>query len=458
MKHLGKNFIVLLLVVVLMGNIVSQTAVSVTSQAAVVTRYYIYLDDTECEVTKQEYEWIYSNQNNEGNLKQCLRTVLGDRMPASFSIVSGKVVTADDSVFSKLDPSVVNQPYDSNDFVIQNGVLVSYKGVATVVEVPDTVTEIASLAFYNNSKVKVVIVPSSVKHIGKYAIANCSSLKYVVIPKETESLGKQIVYKCSKFTNFVAPKDSKAYQYAKDGNQIVVTTPNTQFEYKQIFLLAGDKEKLPLLNNLNNVKWKSSKKSVASVSSSGSITAKKKGTATVTATVGGTKYSCKVTVYPKTVKKRVNQIVKSVIRGKMSNYEKIKAVHNWMIRNVKYDYDGLMSGKLPKISHTAKGALLKKVAVCDGYAYAFQMVMKKIGVPCRFVVGRSDGVGHAWNMVKLSGKWYHVDVTFDDPIVNGSNKNKTPYYTFFLKSSSVMKKTHTWKKSKYPKCTSKKYN
>jgi len=142
----------------------------------------------------------------------------------------------------------------------------------------------------------------------------------------------------------------------------------------------------------------------------------------------------------------------------MTNYQKVQAVHNWMIRNVKYDYYSLKRGYVPSVSHTAKGALLKKVAVCDGYSRAFQMVMRKLKIPCRFVTGSSGSVGHAWNMVKLSGKWYHIDVTFDDPIINGTNTNKKPYYTYFLKSSSVMKKTHHFTASKYPKCNSKKYD
>ena len=86
------------------------------------------------------------------------------------------------------------------------------------------------------------------------------------------------------------------------------------------------------------------------------------------------------------------------------------------------------------------------------------MVIRKLKIPCRFVTGSSGSVGHAWNMVKLSGKWYHIDVTFDDPIINGTNTNKKPYYTYFLKSSSVMKKTHHFTASKYPKCNSKKYD
>lgn len=44
----------------------------------------------------------------------------------------------------------------------------------------------------------------------------------------------------------------------------------------------------------------------------------------------------------------------------MTNYQKVQAVHNWMIRNVKYDYYSLKRGYVPSVSHTAKGALLKK--------------------------------------------------------------------------------------------------
>ena len=197
---------------------------------------------------------------------------------------------------------------------------------------------------------------------------------------------------------------------------------------------------------------------MAKVSSSGKVKAKKTGKATITATANGKKYKYKVTVLKKTEKNRVKQIIKVSVKKDMTKYEKIKAVHNWFIKNVKYDYYHYLSGNVPMVSHTAKGALLKKVAVCDGYAYAFQKVMKKLGIGCKFVVGTGGGGGHAWNMVKTGGKWYHVDVTFDDPIVNRSNANTTPYYTYFMKSSSVMKKTHSWKTSQYPKCTSKKYD
>ena len=94
-------------------------------------------------------------------------------------------------------------------------------------------------------------------------------------------------------------------------------------------------------------------------------------------------------------------------------------------------YYSLKRGYVPSVSHKA---LLKKVAVCDGYSHAFQMVMRKLKIPCRFVTGSSGSVGHAWNMVKLSGKWYHIDVTFDRPDYqwhkNASTKNRI-IHTFF---------------------------
>ena len=460
MIRLKKIGMVLLLLISLAGGMIGNTGYPLTSQAAEVKRYYIYLDQTGYEVTKEQYEQIYSNQNDQQALLQCLRQILGDRMPASFSVVSGRVESSSSDT-GQTDSSIlpgITDSSDDSDYHIRDGELVSYRGSSATVQVPVGVTRISSLAFYNNSNVKAVILPSSVTSVEKYAFANCASLKYIVFPKETVSFGSKIIYQCNKLTNIVAPKGSKAYQYAKNKNLVVTTGKSPKLSQSHCYLLVGDSQNNVLYNNISGVTWKSSKKSIVTVSSGGTLKAKKKGTATVTATAGGKEYTCKVTVYAKNVDMRVDQVIRSVIQKDMTRYEKIKAVHNWMIRNVKYDYYRLMQGYIPRVSHTAKGALIKKIAVCDGYAHAFQMIMKKLKIPCRFVVGRSGGVGHAWNMVKLGGKWYHVDVTFDDPIVNGRNTNTTPYYTYFLKSSSVMKKSHNWAKSKYPKCTSKKYN
>ncbi len=439
-------------------------AVRTEAASAADTHYYIYLDDARYEVTQEQYAKIYLLRDNQADMIKYLRTILGNRMPERFSQISGKIVTTgtasgvggEDLINPSENP---NHARMENGFLITNdGTLVSYSGSDTIVTVPSSVKVINPLAFNGNKTVKAIILPSSVTSADDFAFYQCPSLRYIVFTKNVSYIGSRMISQCNKLTNLVAPKNSKAYKYAVKNDIPVTTSAKPQFQNPANYLLTGDSDKQILLNNIYSVKWKSSKKKVAKVSSSGKVKAKKTGKATITATANGKKYKYKVTVLKKTEKNRVKQIIKVSVKKDMTKYEKIKAVHNWFIKNVKYDYYHYLSGNVPMVSHTAKGALLKKVAVCDGYAYAFQKVMKKLGIGCKFVVGTGGGGGHAWNMVKTGGKWYHVDVTFDDPIVNRSNANTTPYYTYFMKSSSVMKKTHSWKTGQYPKCTSKKYD
>ena len=200
-------------------------------------------------------------------------------MPASFSVVSGEVTTENS-----------DSTYDNSDFLIENGRLISYRGSDTTVTVPNTVTVVSSLAFYNNSKVKKIILPSSVTTVEKYAFAKCSSLRVISFPKETVTLIDNILYDCGKILNFAAPKLSKAYSYAEKKGIAVTTTNKIKFASSHIYLLAGDTDTIPLLNCINTVTYKSKKKSVVSVTKSGKIRAKKKGTTIIQASAGGKKY------------------------------------------------------------------------------------------------------------------------------------------------------------------------
>ena len=69
--------------------------------------------------------------------------------------------------------------------------------------------------------------------------------------------------------------------------------------------------------------------------------------------------------------------------------------------------------------HSAYGAIVKSSAVCDGYARAYQYLLYKVGILSHVATGVADGGGHAWNLVKLDGKWYYTDLTWDDPDASG---------------------------------------
>ena len=69
-------------------------------------------------------------------------------------------------------------------------------------------------------------------------------------------------------------------------------------------------------------------------------------------------------------------------------------------------------------------AFVKKRGLCMSYALAYQRIMQEMDIPCIYIKGDN----HAWNMVKLGGYWYNVDVTWDD-VGKGS-------YQYFLKSDA----------------------
>ena len=88
-----------------------------------------------------------------------------------------------------------------------------------------------------------------------------------------------------------------------------------------------------------------------------------------------------------------------------SDYDRILAVHDWLVKNVKYD------NSLTK--HSVYDALVGKKSVCDGYALATYLLLNDLGIPCRVMTGIGNNESHAWNIVYLEGKWYYMDTTWD---------------------------------------------
>ncbi|MCR5542821.1 MAG: hypothetical protein K6F55_01620 [Eubacterium sp.] len=109
-----------------------------------------------------------------------------------------------------------------------------------------------------------------------------------------------------------------------------------------------------------------------------------------------------------------------------TDYETVLNVHNYLIDH--FDYDDSSSMK----NHTDIDGFKDGVMVCSGYGLATYYLLNKAGVDTRIITGyggEGDGPSnHLWNMVKLDGQWYNLDVTWDD--LGGENKT----YNYFLKS------------------------
>ena len=139
--------------------------------------------------------------------------------------------------------------------------------------------------------------------------------------------------------------------------------------------------------------------------------------------------------------KKEDKILKDLKIDGKNDYQKIRAIYNYMTKNVKYDH----SKKKDPIVYTPYAAIINKKAVCQGYAVATYNLMLKAGIDCRVITGGD----HAWNIVKLEGKYYYIDTTWDA----GHSPSK---YKYFLKGEPFSKhspassfKTDAFKK-KYP--------
>lgn len=166
-----------------------------------------------------------------------------------------------------------------------------------------------------------------------------------------------------------------------------------------------------------------------------------------------------------TIKARRSEVeaaVKAIV-GKINpaadDYTKEKQIHDYLVDTMKYDSAAAnepMVGNNLKNAFNVYGALIEKKGVCEGYSKAFQYLCYEVGINANQVIG----VGHMWNVVKIGGDWYQIDVTWDDPIVNGGTVDwKT--YDFFNKTTREMEASgHTPAPDstlKVPNCTATKY-
>ena len=127
---------------------------------------------------------------------------------------------------------------------------------------------------------------------------------------------------------------------------------------------------------------------------------------------------------------KVNEALDSLALSGKTDYQKVKAIHDYICDNTDYDYENL-ENDAHKIKFTAYGALCTGKAVCQGYAVAFYRMCKEAGLPVRIITGIGNGGPHAWNIVKIgnnartSGKYYNIDCTWD-------GQDQQTYHKYFL--------------------------
>lgn len=147
------------------------------------------------------------------------------------------------------------------------------------------------------------------------------------------------------------------------------------------------------------------------------------------------------------VMKQAKAIVSSITQVGMDDHEKVKAIHDYVVKHISYD----TSYK----AYTAYEALVNRSAVCQGYALLTYQLLKEAGIENHFVTGTGDGQPHAWNLVKIENKWYHLDTTFDDPLPDEQGRVT---YSYFNLSDEQIARNHEWNRGDYPQATTNYYS
>lgn len=142
---------------------------------------------------------------------------------------------------------------------------------------------------------------------------------------------------------------------------------------------------------------------------------------------------------------KINGIAKQLkasLSDNADDFAKAKAIYDYIIDNCEYDndYTGESLKEKESTASCADGALLEHKAVCTGYSRAFKLLANKLGIDCTCI----ENGEHEWNLVKLEGNFYHIDVTWGD--------NDYDRYKYFCLSDAQISKDHKMPDYTIPEC------
>lgn len=158
--------------------------------------------------------------------------------------------------------------------------------------------------------------------------------------------------------------------------------------------------------------------------------------------------------YKQAIDKRVNSCL-SKMPVSDDEYDTIKYLYEWVIQNTEYD-------KSVKDNQTICSVFLGGRSVCNGYAKSLQYLLQKLGIQCVLVTGYANNERHAWNIVRINGKYYHIDPTWGDASYSykqiKSSDSDIPEinYDYFLITKNEVLRTHSYEEIvRLPDCSTK---
>ena len=145
--------------------------------------------------------------------------------------------------------------------------------------------------------------------------------------------------------------------------------------------------------------------------------------------------------------KQIKNIITEIIKPYMNDHEKVKAVHDYIVINGKYDKDMML--------YSDYDLLTQGSSVCNGYALLTYNMLEELNIPVKLVTGTGNGELHIWNMVKLGDYWFHLDTTWNDPL---PDKDMVSYNYYMLTDKEIIRDHTIDENQDLPKATKSYYD
>ncbi|MEL7649172.1 MAG: stalk domain-containing protein [Sedimentibacter sp.] len=129
--------------------------------------------------------------------------------------------------------------------------------------------------------------------------------------------------------------------------------------------------------------------------------------------------------------REIEEILSAIIKPDMNDHEKVKAVHDYIVKSGRYD-ESLQY-------YSDYDLLFEGTSVCNGYALLTYNMLESLGIPVKLVSGTVNGSqAHIWNMVKLGDYWFHLDATWDDPLPDTGGIS----YSYYMLTDNEISRDH----------------
>jgi len=132
----------------------------------------------------------------------------------------------------------------------------------------------------------------------------------------------------------------------------------------------------------------------------------------------------------------------------LSDLQKLQAAHDFIVLSAEY------SKETEGSQYSPYTLLTENKGVCQAYALVLYRMLEMLGFEVQYVPGKVGEQLHAWVLVKLDNEWYHIDVTWDDPLPDRKGEVR---YNYFLVSDRQLAQDHSWDYASFPAATSEAY-